>query len=567
MSRIEFLERAISIPDKKTGRWGRWTLNRVQRAIDAEREIRRAARIPERYATLKARKWGISTLWLGYAIEETTRNDHYHACIVADERPNANALLETGRIMRSKLPFALPAKYDNRNVIYFDDPIWSLIDVESAQAEDPCRSRTYRFIHATEPAIWKDPEKKAIAIENAVPDEPGTVISYEGTGYGMNWWHDFWWKAERGESAWKAFFFPWWYDRDFDYALALAEGEAEEILATLDAEEEELLRLGLAPSQLKWRRAKIRDTFRGNLDLFHQEFPSTPREAFLSSGRPAFAAEYVMRTIARRREPIWRGQIEILSYDSSGALDWRRSADPRGTLTLWSEPKRGRAYAMGADVGHGFQGGDPSCAIVVDAETCEEVACLYANPGAPDHQVISAKDFGRMCVALGQLFNNAWFLPEIEGPGLAALNAARDLHYPAIGRRESYDKVGQKQVEKLGWSTNHVTRPYLFAEIREHLALEDGAQFHDQRLADELMSIFLDAQNEECHPSGGHDDMVFAWGIALIARRLAAARGLIEEKRAESPQSYDERVWQELKSRHMQPVDEEEDAEYTLWLE
>lgn len=563
MSRREFIELALPIPDKKTGVWGKHKCNRVQRQVEAVRLRTQRANLPERYATLKARKWGMSTHWLRYGVEFATRTEQVQACIIADETSKANALLEIGKLMCGGMPFHLPMKYSNRKVMYWDQPLSSMIDIESADKEDPCRGRTYRFIHATEPQLWDKTEKKAIAIENAVPDEPGTVISYEGTGAGINWWHDFWWKARNEDSIWHAFFFPWWYDKDFDYCLPILAGDSEAILATLDDEEKELLRQGMDVGQLKWRRAKLRDTFRGNLDLLHQEFPSTPREAFLASGRPCFVGSQVLRVKARAREPIWRGDIHVTVEND--VLTYKLSANPKGVLKLWSTPKPYNAYVMASDCGHGVRGGDPSACIVLDAVSCEQVATLYCSPEKPDYCIVPAKEFGRFCVALGMHFNTAYYMPEIEGPGIAALSAARELQYGGLGRRESFDKTGRTTIEKHGWSTNINSRPRLFAEIREHLAAgEEGAQFHDHRLAEEMLGMVFDDSMREDHQSSGHDDLVIAWGICLIARRIASGRGLIEAKAAEKPLTADEQHWADYHAL-VSEGPQEENEEYVGW--
>ncbi len=552
MTRREFLEQQLKIKNKKTGVVGAWKMNRAQRCVEARRIITQRAGLPERYCTLKSRKWGFSTLWLTYGVDYVTHNPNVRACVIADQTSDANALLEDGRLIRDSMPFKLATKYDNRATIYFAPPLSSAIDIETAQNDDPCRGRTYRFLHVTEPQLYKDPEKKAIAFENSVPDEPGTVISYEGTGAGMGWWHDFWMSAHENSRAlqlepgpgWFAFFFPWWYDKTFDYTLPLRAGEIQEIMGSLDAEERELVRMGLDAGQLKWRRFKLRETFRGNVDLFHQEFPATPREAFLSSGRPVFVPSQVLDVKSRSHDPIWRG--DILVEREGDKLKYRLTPNPRGMLTLWDNPRPGVPYVMGADVGHGVAGGDSSVAIVMDARNGHQVATLYCNPRKPDHCVVPAKDFGRLCVALGEHFNWAYFLPEVEGPGIATMASAREEHYPAIGRRESYDKVGRMTIEKHGWSTNAMSRPMLFNEIREHLGLSDGAQFHDHRLADEMLSMVFDDSMSEDHPPGGHDDLVFAWGITLVARRLAIHRGLVQIEQPGKSLTEDQAHWKEF---------------------
>jgi hypothetical protein len=548
MSRRDFLEACTQIPDKKSGRIGAWRFNRAQRFTEATRlRLERSGR-PVRIATLKARKWGCSTHWLCYGIEFVTRHKNVGGVIVADEEGSAKALLETGKRVRTSLPFHLPTKYENRSQLYFDAPLYSFLDIETAKNEDPCRGRTYRFVHCTEPQIWKDPEKRFIALVNSVPSEPGTVISLEGTANGYGWWHDFWFDAFDQKSDWLGLFFPWHYDKDFDYCLALQAGDAARLQTSLDDEERSLIRGGATLGQLKWRRGKIKNDFQGDVLLFHQEYPSTPQEAFLASGRPVFVQSFVCRAMARARKPIWKG--DIYEDESKGEFGCRFGPSEQGSLTVWAHPREGRAYAIGSDSGHGI-GGDPSAAIVVDVESAEQVAELHGQ--------IEPRPFGRMIACLGNHYNEAWWMPEVEGPGMATLDAAKEVGYPQIALRSTYDSIGRIMGKKMGFSNNVKTRPLLFNAIREHLGLgEEGAQFHSAALGNELLSMFMDDSNRETCPKGKHDDRVIAWGIALLARRDAVVEGFVETKKP-APRTLDEMHWQEY-HRQTEAEPEPEDA-------
>ena len=44
----------------------------------------------------------------------------------------------------------------------------------------------------------------------------------------------------------------------------------------------------LTPEQMNWRKYTINNKCQGDVELFMQEYPSTPEEAFIASGRPVF---------------------------------------------------------------------------------------------------------------------------------------------------------------------------------------------------------------------------------------------------------------------------------------
>ena len=68
--------------------------------------------------------------------------------------------------------------------------------------------------------------------------------------------------------------------------------------------------------QLTWRRWCINNNCGGDVDVFKQEYPICPEEAFLSTGRCYFNKELIVKRIEsiRQKEPILRGSF-ICNYD------------------------------------------------------------------------------------------------------------------------------------------------------------------------------------------------------------------------------------------------------------
>jgi hypothetical protein len=64
------------------------------------------------------------------------------------------------------------------------------------------------------------------------------------------------------------------------------------------------------------------------------------------------------------------------------------------------------------------------------------------------------------------------------GYGLAALRLlSLDWHYPYVFTEQSKDKRSEKRTDRLGFSTDHVSKPLLEAHAKELLRLEkDGIQ-------------------------------------------------------------------------------------------
>ena len=536
-SRRRFKEGFLRFEDKATLEWGPMIMNVPQRMQEAYHLTCRRAGIPERTITLKARQFGISTNKLADGIEEVIRGSNVNALLVGDQDKTSQALLEKGKRMVDHLPYQLPRRRDNRMQLAFPDPINGSLFIETAKGGNPGRGKTYRYIHATEPAFWDDAIKKIRSLNNAVPTRPETTLSFESTANGYNWFHDFYWDAEGGRNEYKAFFFPWFIDPSFDYYSEPTPEEAKDILESLDDEEQYLISQGVVVGQLKWRRYAISTICLNDLDSFHQEYPGRPEEAFLASGRPAFNGKLVTRAMRACQEP--RATYELLPDEEDRVrerLFYRLLDNPRGPLRVWTEPDPDRQYLISADVAEGLEGGDYSVAHVGDLETGEQVAEWHGH--------CEPKLFGRILACLGWHYRTAWVVPEVNNHGISTLDGLREVGYPRIMRRHVFDSVGSSVTNKLGWHTNVASKPLLLNEIREHLSAKDnGCVIRSPELGRELLQCEVDDTGRTAAPKGKHDDRVMAWGIVLRARAKAWEKEIVEVDEIEQPDNYNDPHW------------------------
>lgn len=524
-SRRAWIEKFVQCPQKKeTEVIGPLRLNIPQQILDDARQKAEGEGRAFRAAILKARQWGITLLATAWQLEEAIRTPNTQGCIVAPDDSLARDVLHRLRSMTRLLPFELPTKYENRAQLYFDAPIHSSIDVASAHTKDPGRGHTYRFVHATEPGTWKDPESKVASLNQSVPNYPGTVLCYEGTARGIgNWWHNFWWDAREGRNDYTALFFPWWADPEFDYFIPLTDEQERALLARLDDEEKWLLVNGATPGGIAWRRYHIRNNFSGYPELFRQEFPATPEEAFLSSGNPAFTAKHVISQRDRKRPMVWRGEIELGAW-KDGSPSYRLMASPKGSLKVWKEPERDTQYLIGADTGHGMKDGDFSVGCVIDRDTSEQVAELTCR--------FDPHVFADLLYCLGMHYNRAYMLPEANAVGQATISFLIDRGYPNLGRRPTFDATTHTLQPKWGWQNTPAQKEVLVQTARGVLAEAwEQAQdapvhgiVHSDELLTELFEYAVDYDPETgkasySAPGRHHDDHVSAWMIALIARR------------------------------------------------
>jgi intein/homing endonuclease len=154
----------------------------------------------------------------------------------------------------------------------------------------------------------------------------------------------------------------------------------------LTKEEKEIkIRYNLRDGQIYWRRVTIANKCNGSIETFQQEYPATPSEAFLGTGRPVFDVAKIQALMLAAPNPIAR--YECLT----GVRQWMSKED--GRLQVWEEPKRGTHYIVSADVAEGLAHGDFSCADVIEHLTGKQVAHWHGKCLAPGTKILTPGGF------------------------------------------------------------------------------------------------------------------------------------------------------------------------------
>ena len=181
------------------------------------------------------------------------------------------------------------------------------------------------------------------------------------------------WDAYSGDSGWEAVFFPWYmfshYTKDFkddderqEFQAILGTddrygGEEEAKLLGVSCEfdigAEDPLRFEVTLENLNWRRQCIRTQCQNDLNKFHQEFPSTAREAFVSTGRGVFPREQLNEMVLdaekmSREVPSEGFHIPIQAYKEGRTKEkYIIEAQDDGELQVWQRPNKQRDYRIG----------------------------------------------------------------------------------------------------------------------------------------------------------------------------------------------------------------------------
>lgn len=325
VSRRRWIERFVRVK-QKNGKIVPLVLNHVQRRLEAEILRMERKGVPVRVILLKARQMGCSTYIAAVAYEHAIRNAKARGCLITQKSDISEAIHDRLCLMLTEMqkesgePWELKPKRRAAGLLVMHDPIGSELLTESAEVDEPLRGDTFQVLHISEAPIWPDADRKADAVAQTLPDEPGTYGFNEATANGDFGWfpREFkraWSENRMGRAVrygWRGFFAPWYWDQTYRWSYMTGSPPdselAGDISSTLSEEEKTLLGqryivrgkgwVKVDLDQLAWRRHTIKNKCRNSIDAFHQEYPATPSEAFLSSGMPFFEPT----TIARHRE-------------------------------------------------------------------------------------------------------------------------------------------------------------------------------------------------------------------------------------------------------------------------
>jgi hypothetical protein len=442
-----------------------------------------------RIIILKARQQGLSTYVGGYLYHNVSQRKACKAMVITHHSDSTRALFDMTKRYHENCPELLKphTKYSSRRELTFDVLDSSYV-VATAGGESIGRGETLTHVHASELAFWP----KSSAHENwngltqAVPNKNGTAIFVESTANGVSGiFYDLWRGAVDGTNGYKPVFIPWFMDPEY------REKVPENFERT--PEEEELSeKYNLDDGQLMFRRRKVAQN---GIDLFKQEYPAEPEEAFLTTGRPVFAPETLQTQLDEAKDPVHRLALE--------GEEWLENV--RGELTLYHKHDAGERYTIGADVAMGVRGGDWSVAQVLDSK--KRQVATYRAQVHPDY-------FAEVLYRLGEFFNFALIIVENNSHGiLTATRLGKDFSYPNFFVEVQIDKLTDKETTKLGFTTTAKTKPLVIDELRA--AMREGElQLNDKTTIREMLTYIVTESGAMEAEHGCFDDTVMALALA-----------------------------------------------------
>lgn len=463
---------------------------------------------PKRVIVLKPRQAGFSTVAGALITHQAVTEPGFKAIVMADKLARTRALQSIYKTFIEGIPDQLRPLIAKNNTeeILFDDPkgsnigLGSSITMETALDPQAGRSTSRLAAHLSETAFYRNYTAIDEGVHNSIPMDPRSIVIKESTANGQSGdgehFYNLWNAATAGDSIYKPFFVAW-YEVD-DYIAD------PRLLENLSKIEKELLKQGISKENLAWRRLKLSEysadsenSLLSPEDRFCQDFPTTPLEAFLSTGQPVYPTDVTHPLIDTLTRNMVMDLFPKIKMDSFVLNEYREG------LRIYSLPVAQRQYYIGADVAEGLAQGDASSCYVMDDEL-RQVARWHGK--------IDPDLFGHLLAALGTFYNKALINPENNNMGHTTVTALRESGYPKIYRQEVKDKPESKQAPKYGWTTTAKSKMLMLNE--SITAMREGAAIRDVALARELATI---ARGESGSVELNGRDRTVAFCLAVMA--------------------------------------------------
>lgn len=516
-----------------------------------------------RFRIPKSRGQGISSFWMAFlGFERVLRVPGYEFTAVGQGQDESEEHLDRLSEFYAQIPrkvlraLGIVRLRGTRKQFIFrhGGRLKSRVTVKTARKQGLGRGGQNNAILTTERPHWPAKSKKDLSgLTGRCQNIAGNVIVDESTAMGFDDFYEDCMAARDGRGGgFELFFiashekFPQNYDplegeeRAFEETIGLNQkyGGAEETLVVKRVAEwwrsvmkaSEAKARTLALYFLNWRRQKIDADFK-HVNVFHREEPTFLDEAFQGYGRLVFPADLM----DANAEPALQRRLRALV----GSLETRQgdrvfTVQSHGPLVVYEKPIQGEEYAFGADVASGelvhASGGDEadfSTIKVVRVSTGEAVARFRAH--------IYPRPFAREVLRLAAWYNGAQGLVEANNHGGTVITCLLEDEIDIDGLRgadillttERLMKTdsGPESVKQYGWMTTSRTKPFLASAVVDFLSEwglpenRGGASALDMDTLREMLR-FVYNERGGMEAETGHDDLVIAYALSLVARKM-----------------------------------------------
>lgn len=502
-------------------------------------------------ALLKSRQIGGTVLSEALAAHMTFLQAKTQSVIGSDHPDNTLKLWQTLlRIYDNLPPWMRPARDAKPKAqnLHFPELDSDIVYGSGNQKTTLGQGMTIDFAHISEVSTWLYPgyldEDLMWAFDSSKKHHTMLILESTAAGGMGNWFHDVYKAAEAGKNDFKSVFIAW-----FDRPTWTTDPEGIELDKETIKLQERLREAGreLEKGQLAfWQKKRIAAEAEFKLEIFYQEFPCFPDEAFQSGFKAAVPLE--IRASLRRKT---KKPLDVYSFNEDtkklkqidSEIWWRSEEKDKWDckLLVWERRKPYYTYVAGVDASHGIEGGD-SAAIEV---------LRVGDRQKPDEQVaefcgnINPLTLADVSEVIGRVFSDSDGYPaklaiEVNpgSPGIVTQTELIRRGYPHFFRWRRPLRIDNRYSMEVGWWTTPGTRP-LLTERGVNTLIKDQIWINSAEFVRELdtyVNTGLDRDRGvnrkylEAAP-GYHDDRIMALFIALEVAHADDMINMAEERK------------------------------------
>jgi hypothetical protein len=482
--------------------------NPAQLMVHKTLQMQHEKGLPVRAIVLKARREGVSTYTEGRFFCDVNRLPNRYACVCSADLDATNKVFKMARMFQDNMPTyaQTKTKYSSRKEIVYDEPHMSEFLCQTSGKGVLGRGGLTHYLHLTEFAFWDRAKEQFGGAAQEVPDSKDTAIIIESTANGVgDAFHDIFWQAlddweQTGDlNNYLPIFLPWFIFPDYQRPVT---GNFK-----LDDEEDEILhKFKLNLEQMAWRRWAIKNKCQGDDDLFKQEYPATPVEAFRHAGNPIFPAGMLQQ----QEKHLSDVQYGVFSH-RNGIAEWE-PVDRRVNCWQVSSLSQNGQFTIGCDTMEGKSVDISNQKAKIDRHGMAvfnrsgEFVAAYRGTG---DQV----DVAEQLIAAGIYYNQAQIAPEVPN-GMVVLQKLKEYGYPNIYNRQTHDEtLSVENSDNLGWRTTSITRKWLVDGFLQ--SLRDNIKIRLPWIFEEMTTFIRDKMGKPVHNTNKHDDVLFGAMIAV----------------------------------------------------
>lgn len=464
---------------------------------------------------LKARQLGFTTFVCLFLLDYALFNRNKQVGIIGPTQTDAAVIFRKIKIAWDNFPAAI------KDILKLGTTGDSKVEYEFTngsimRVSTSLRSGTYQALLVTEfgKISARFPEKAEEIMTGTLPAVPANgLIFIESTAEGEDGrYYEMVQDAMENDRVhraltvkdYKFFFFPW-----FKNPANVVPGdvpisqEVDQYLSQIET----YSNVRLTREQRNWYylEARIQKT------KMKQEHPSTPDEAFLTSGNKLFPGEY----IDLQRDNYVREPIEI-----------------QGDYMIYRRYVKGHLYGLGADVSQGVKR-DSSTIVVIDFTVGEVVFTYRSNE-------IDPVNFAHEIKRVALMYGGCIAAPEANSVGQTTCVTLYSI-YSNVYTQMREGELEIISTSKLGWLTNGATKPRMMYELSEAI-VDDLLHIPDIGIIREAKKFNKEDSLDTTKPDENtrHFDLLIATAIAW-QMRIYTTRGMasddvvqkVEQRRAE----------------------------------